>query len=149
MGRVHAQAQIDAGRWNHNIRCHPYLLAALPERCERALDVGCGEGILARKLRTRVAQVCAIDIDERSIESARRHDPAGEIDYLLGDFLTYPFRPTSYDFVVSVAALNHMDPETALKRMRNLLQPRGTLAIVGMARTSTRATSPATQPRPS
>jgi SAM-dependent methyltransferase len=106
----------------------------LPAGCERALDVGCGEGILARKLRRHVPHVFAIDIDETSIALARQQDPAAEIDYLLGDFLTFPFRRDSFDFIVSVAALHHMDAAAALQRMRELLRPGGTLAVLGLPR---------------
>jgi ubiquinone/menaquinone biosynthesis C-methylase UbiE len=121
-------------RWNRNIHYHPHLLAALPDRCERALDIGCGEGTLARTLRQRVSHVSAIDVDENSIELARQQDPVGDIEYLLGDFLTYPFEATSFDFIVSVAALHHMDATVALQRMRELLRRGGTLAILGLPR---------------
>ncbi len=36
-----------SGRWSHNIHYHPLILSAVPAGCERALEVGCGEGILA------------------------------------------------------------------------------------------------------
>jgi hypothetical protein len=36
-----------ARRWNHNLDYHPLILDAVPEGCQRALDVGCGAGILA------------------------------------------------------------------------------------------------------
>ncbi len=35
-------------RWNHNIQYHRLVLAAVPPGCQRVLDVGCGEGMLAR-----------------------------------------------------------------------------------------------------
>src|SRR6266511_5096913 len=123
-------------RWNHNIHYHPLLLAAMPERCERALDVGCGEGTLARKLRRAAGHVTAIDADEASIALARAHQPAAGIDYLLGDFRTFAFDPASFDFVVCVAALHHMDAAAALERMAGLLRPGGALAILGLARSS-------------
>jgi ubiquinone/menaquinone biosynthesis C-methylase UbiE len=134
MERARADAAIEGGRWNHNTHYHPLLLRALPRGCERALDVGCGEGILARELRQRVPHVSAIDIDENSLEIARQQDPAAQIDYLLGDFLTLQFQPASFDFVVSVAALHHIDAAAALKRMRELLRPGGTLAVLGLPR---------------
>jgi SAM-dependent methyltransferase len=40
----------------------------------------------------------------------------------------------SFDLIVSVATLHHMDAGAALTRMRALLRPGGTLAIVGLAR---------------
>lgn len=131
---VRADASTVTARWNHNIHYHSRLLAAVPERCERALDVGCGEGVFARKLRQRVSHVFAIDIDENSIDLARQQNPANDIEYLLGDFLTYPFRPASFDFIVSVASLHHMDAAVALQRMRELLRRGGTLAILGLPR---------------
>ena len=121
-------------RWNHNIHYHAVVLRALRGPRERALDIGCGEGILARKLSQRVRHVVALDADAPSIELARQGDPAPEIEYLLGDFVTYPFAPGSFDFVACVAALHHMDEPEALRRMRELLRPGGTLAAVGLAR---------------
>jgi SAM-dependent methyltransferase len=124
----------DPARWNHNIHYHPILLAAVPPGCGRALDVGCGEGTLTRKLRPLVHQLTAIDRDERMLELAARHPCGGHIEYVRGDFLTYPFEPASFAFITCVAALHHMDSATALVRMRALLEPGGTLAVVGLVR---------------
>ena len=44
-------------RWNHNVHYYRLVLAAVPPGCERALDVGCGEGMLARQLAGRVRHV--------------------------------------------------------------------------------------------
>jgi SAM-dependent methyltransferase len=123
-----------ARRWNHNLHYHPLILGAVPEGCQRALDVGCGEGILARELRRIVPHVAAIDLHQPSILLARRQDAGAGIDYLVGDFLTYRFEPASFDLVASVAALHHMDARVALSRMCNLLRPGGRLAIIGLAR---------------
>ena len=124
----------ETARWNHNIHYHPVILNAVPEGARRALDVGCGDGTLARQLRDVVPEVVAIDLDPPSIELARAAPSHADIDYLLGDFLAHPFGPASFDLVASVAALHHMDAAAALARMRELLRPGGTLAIVGLAR---------------
>ncbi len=96
---------MDAARWNHNIHYHPLILrAAARSGCRRALDVGCGEGILARELRRLVPHVSAIDVDEPSVDLARGHaDADSDVDYIIGDFLSYPFPPGSFDLVASVA----------------------------------------------
>jgi ubiquinone/menaquinone biosynthesis C-methylase UbiE len=120
--------------WNHNTHYHPLILGAVPAGCGRALDVGCGGGTLARKLRRVVPHVTAIDVDAASIERARRADGSSDVEYVLGDALTHPFAPASFDLVVSVAALHHMDATAALDRMRRLLRPGGVLAVVGLAR---------------
>ncbi|GAA5086999.1 SAM-dependent methyltransferase [Thermocatellispora tengchongensis] len=122
----------DGKRWNHNIHYHPRILRAIPDGARRALDVGCGEGMLARGLRLTVPHVTGIDLDATGIGLAREH--RDDIDYILGDFLTHPFEPASFDVIASVATLHHMDAATGLARMRDLLRPGGVLAVVGLAR---------------
>src|SRR5579864_2832341 len=95
--------------WNHNIHYHPLVLRALPQRCERALDVGCGRGLLARKLAAHCAHVVAIDPDVRTLEYARSLDDGnGRIEYVMGDVLKYPFALESFDFITAVATLHHL-----------------------------------------
>lgn len=122
----------DDGRWNHNIEYQRVILEAVPAGARRALDVGCGEGILARALRTRAAHVTGIDAHPPSLALARAEGADG-IDYVCGDFLTHPLEPASFDFIGCVAALHHMDAEAALTRMTELLRPGGSLGIVGLA----------------
>lgn len=45
--------RLRAERWNHNLHYHSVILNAVPDGTTRALDVGCGEGTLARQLETR------------------------------------------------------------------------------------------------
>lgn len=121
-------------RWNHNVHYYPLVLGAVPPGCQRALDVGCGEGMLARQLACRVPQVVGIDQDAASIELARRQGPDGRAEFVRGDFLAHPFPPASFGLITCVAALHHMDAAAALARMGELLVPGGSLVIVGLAR---------------
>jgi SAM-dependent methyltransferase len=118
-------------RWNHNIHYHPRILDAVPPGAERALDVGCGEGMLSRELRRTVPHVTGIDLDEPSLDQARAE--SDDIDYVHGDFLTHPLELSSYDVVASVATLHHVDARAGLTRMAELLRPGGVLAIIGLA----------------
>jgi SAM-dependent methyltransferase len=122
------------GEWNHNIHYHPAVLAAVPAGARQALDVGCGDGRLARRLREVVPHVTALDLDEPTLQGARAADDGLGIDYVLGDFRTRQFEPGSFDFVCSIAALHHMDAAAGLRRMAELLRPGGRLAVVGLAR---------------
>jgi hypothetical protein len=36
-----------AGNWNHNVHYQPVVLQAVPAGCGAALEVGCGDGLLA------------------------------------------------------------------------------------------------------
>jgi len=125
----------ESERWNHNIHYHRLILDSVPAGARAALEVGCGEGMLARRLCRIVPNVVAIDVDQSSLDLARAQVmPGANIDYVCGDFLTYPFVPSSFDVIGSVATLHHMDAAAALGRMRDLLRPGGTLVIVGLAR---------------
>ena len=110
------------------------LLDALPARCDRVLDVGCGEGTLARKLATRVANVVALDVDEPVLQRARAANNSARIEYVYGDLLTCDCAHASFDAVVSVAMLHHVDQRAALQRMADLVRPGGVVAAVGLAR---------------
>jgi SAM-dependent methyltransferase len=122
------------GRWNHNTHYYPLILDAVPHGAMRALDVGCGEGMLARELRQRVPDVVGIDLDQASIDLAEAQNANDRVHYVRGDFLLYPFELASFDLVATVATLHHVDAVAALSRIRDLLKPGGVLCAVGLAR---------------
>ena len=118
--------------WNHNVHYQPVILNAVPPGCQDALDVGCGDGMLAGRLAERCARVTGIDRDARMIALARSsHD--GRATFIEDDFLAHPFEPASFDFVCANTSLHHMDFGAALTAMARLLRPGGRLAVVGIA----------------
>ncbi|MEV4297568.1 class I SAM-dependent methyltransferase [Microbispora rosea] len=121
--------------WNTNVARHPGILRAVPEGCGDALDVGCGDGLLARKLTGRAKRVTGVDRSPEMIARARELSGGRpELTFVEGDFLTAALPSEEYDFVCSVSAIHHMDFDAALARMRALLRPGGTLVVVGLAR---------------
>lgn len=120
------------GRWDHNIHYHRLLLAAVPTACERALDVGCGDGAFASELADLAGHVDGIDLSEETIalgEQSLRDVP--NITLQVGDFMKEEF-DAEYDFISAIASLHHMPFDRALNKMKNLLRPGGTLAILGL-----------------
>ena len=125
-------------RWNHNIHYFNALLDEVPAGAISGLDIGCGDGMLARRLRERVERVVGIDLDRDQILLARStaaSERARRVDYVHGDVMTYRF-DERFDVVVSVATLHHLDTEPALRRMADLVAPGGVLAIEGLARST-------------
>lgn len=78
----------DAGNLFHRRLVEPSILQLLELRLgENVLDIGCGNGVLSRRLARDGAQVTALDFSEEMIRLAReRGTPAGEaIQYELID----------------------------------------------------------------
>jgi len=121
--------------WNHNVHYQPLILAAVPPRCGTALEVGCGDGMLAAKLAVRCEQVTGIDLDRRMIALARERCAASgpSATFVQADFLAYPFNDASCDFACANTSLHHMDFAAALAQMARILRPGGRLAVVGLA----------------
>jgi SAM-dependent methyltransferase len=121
------------GYWNHNVHYQPVILGAVPAPCARALEVGCGDGLLARRLAERCAEVTAIDRDTRMIARARERTAPGRVTFIEADYLAYPAVGESFDFACANTSLHHMDFQQALAAMVRALRPGGRLAVVGLA----------------
>jgi ubiquinone/menaquinone biosynthesis C-methylase UbiE len=125
-----------AGYWNHNLHYQPVILRAVPPGCGAALEVGCGDGLLASRLAERCAEVTAIDQDARMTALARSRAQVaspGRVTVVEADFLAYPVADASFDFACANTALHHMDFAAALAAMARALRPGGRLAVVGLA----------------
>jgi ubiquinone/menaquinone biosynthesis C-methylase UbiE len=124
--------------WNHNIHYHDLVLRAVPAGCKRALDVGCGQGVLARRLAQHCGELVAIDIDQDALNRAISADnPKVRVTYLQGDVMTHEFPHASFDLITAVATLHHLPLKPALVRFKSLLRPGGVLAVIGLYRNST------------
>src|SRR5581483_11107136 len=126
-------AQTQPGYWNHNIHYQPVILDAVPDGCGAALEVGCGDGLLAQRLAARAAAVTAIDADAGMIALARERTSASHVRFVHADFLACPIEAASFDFACANTALHHMDFAAALRAMARALRPGGRLAVVGLA----------------
>jgi ubiquinone/menaquinone biosynthesis C-methylase UbiE len=125
-----------AGYWNHNVHYQPVILRAVPPGCGAALEIGCGDGLLASRLAERCAEVTAIDQDAEMIALARSRAQAtgpGRVTVVEADYLAYPVADASFDFACSNTSLHHMDFAAALAAMARALRPGGRLAVVGLA----------------
>ncbi|MFF1836978.1 methyltransferase domain-containing protein [Streptomyces sp. NPDC058231] len=111
------------------------LLARLPEPLagQRVLDLGCGEGIIARAAAARGAAVVGIDSSPRMIENARnaeRGRPSG-IRFSVDDGCTLATIATnSVEWVTAGLSLNNVpNLDAALSAVRRVLVPGGLLVF--------------------
>jgi SAM-dependent methyltransferase len=122
------------GKWNHNTHYYPLALEAVP--CRRALDVGCGDGLLLRLLAPHCNEVVGVDPWADLAVSATRD--LANVEVRNGDFLETDLAAQSFDLVTSIAAIHHMDFDRALTKMASLVRPGGRLVVVSIADYSNR-----------
>ena len=102
---------------------------------ERALDVACGTGIVARRAADVVGpdgSVVGLDVNEDMLEVARETSAESDttIEWRQGDAAEMPFSDGSFDVAFCQQALQFLaDPAAALREMRRVLGPDGRLAV--------------------
>ncbi len=102
------------------------MAAASLAGCEDVLDVGAGEGQLARVAAEDVGarRVVGVDPVWAQLQTARRR--GGGPRYVRATAGALPFRPASFDAVVACLVFEHIDDaETALTEVGRVLRPGG------------------------
>jgi SAM-dependent methyltransferase len=99
-------------------------------RGKRVLLYGCGPANDARELLDAGAvSVAGIDISDAEIDEAwrqaREHGYADKVDFRVGDAHDTGFADDSFDLIVGLAILHHLDVPRGLAELRRILAPGG------------------------
>jgi ubiquinone/menaquinone biosynthesis C-methylase UbiE len=100
-------------RWVANL---DRVLGRVGEPVERALEVGCGEGVIADRLHHRFGEVVALDLPDAGLRAdwRRYHGPR----FLHANAHQLPFGDDQFDVVVAAEVLEHLpDPVSGLQEM--------------------------------
>ena len=101
----------------------------------RALEVGCGPGLMQLRLRRHIGRLWGMDLSlgclaQAGQAGARAGDPSGLV---AGDGQHAPFAGGSFDLVFAVCVLHHVPPgarrDAVVAEMARLLRPGGLVAI--------------------
>jgi ubiquinone/menaquinone biosynthesis C-methylase UbiE len=113
--------KLDHAFWRLNL---PTLLSLLPAPGERAVDVGCGEGRVARTMKERGYHVIGIESSQTLAAAAREADPDLLVE--VADAEAMPFPDDHFDLAIASLSLMNMDNMPAVvTEIARVLQPGG------------------------
>ena len=94
----------------------------VPAPGERTLEIGSGEGRVARDLKARRHEVIGVEASPTLVAAAQAVDTTGE--YLLGDAAALPFEDGSFDLAIAYNSLMDIDDMTgAVREAWRVLRP--------------------------
>jgi len=104
------------------------LAAALAAGAERVLDLGTGEGQMARMLQADGAQVVGIDVAASQIDEAVRR--GGGVTYLRSSVAGLPFAAASFDLAIACLVFEHIDDlDESLAEVARVVEPGGRFVL--------------------
>lgn len=92
----------------------------------KVLDVGCGAGFLSNDLGLKNFDVTGIDLSKESLHIARSFDTTKKVKYQHANAYALPFRDGSFDAVVAMDILEHVeDPAKLIEEASRVLRQGG------------------------
>lgn len=116
------------GRYSSQLSA-PFCDVAGVAAGQRAIDVGCGPGVLTAELVTRLGpdSVAAVDPSAPFVEAARERNPG--VDVRLAPAEELPFPDASFDAALAQLVVQFMtDPAAGVAEMRRVTRPGGVVA---------------------
>ena len=101
-----------------------------PSASVRALDFGCGTGILGALVMPHVGSVTGIDVSSGLLEVAARQNPDARYQHYDGGAI--PYKEGSFDLAFASCVFHHIEPDeraAAASELARVLRPGGVLAI--------------------
>jgi len=95
---------------------------------KRLLDLGCGTGIAMTELESAGYSVVGLDYSAEALRFSRSRNTGAEL--LQGDAARLPFADASFDVVVSLDVMEHVEDDVAMAaEIRRVLKPGGSAVI--------------------
>jgi 2-polyprenyl-3-methyl-5-hydroxy-6-metoxy-1,4-benzoquinol methylase len=125
-------------RYRYQRRKYEVLASLLPERrFSRALDLGCGVGLMCRHLAARADAVLGVDIAPSAIKQAATHNAdLPQVSYACHDITALPESlDGGFDLVVVADVLYYLSPlpdallKAMAQRVARLLRPGGMVLL--------------------
>ena len=95
----------------------------------RVLELGCGTGLVSRRIAESCKELIAIDISDELLAVAKEKSSKSNIQYLMQDIHAASFEENSFDAVIGSSILHHLEINRALREIYRLLKPGGHIAF--------------------
>lgn len=103
---------------------------------ERALDVACGPGTLARIFSRSVKQICGLDLTPAMLNRAKQAAVEEKIENfqpVCGNALGMPFRDSAFDLVITSYSIHHIpDASATFREFKRVLRHSGKIGLIDM-----------------
>ncbi|MBI1762635.1 MAG: class I SAM-dependent methyltransferase [Acidobacteria bacterium] len=104
-----------------------WLAEYVPPAGQRVYDVGCGTGALLESLQRRDYWVAGSDLRAEGLQAVKQNLPA--VRLVQADATQLPWQSESFDTVLLLDVLEHVNDCAALRELYRILQPGGRLIL--------------------
>jgi len=100
---------------------------------DRVLDIGCGDGSISLPLLPRCKQLTLLDLSTKMLDLACKKIPGDRLDdveLINGSFIGSNLRPQSFDLILCVGVLAHVDsPAAVIAEIARLAKPGASIIL--------------------
>lgn len=112
-----------------------YLVESGRVKPSETLDLCCGAGTNPIYLAEKGFDITALDISDRAVELAmeKAHQSRVRVNFLIGDFVSLPFKDEEYEFVFDFGCFHHVETANRvafIEGVHRVLEPGGTYLMV-------------------
>ena len=115
-----------AGKLRWQKRCDMFR-DFLGTSSQHVLEVGCGTGLFTQELADSPNNIVSIDISPELIELAQKRVKHSNVTFRAADACDTGFSDQTFDAIVGISVLHHLECDDALGEFSRLLKPSGKL----------------------
>ena len=111
-------------------RLHQSISKHVPKKLQLILDVGCGNGWVAKNFLSKEKKVVSMDISLQNPVKVLKENPAENHAAVVADAYYLPFKKNSFDMVIASEIIEHVsDPKAFISKLMEAVKPGGKLII--------------------
>jgi 2-polyprenyl-3-methyl-5-hydroxy-6-metoxy-1,4-benzoquinol methylase/uncharacterized protein YbaR (Trm112 family) len=111
-------------------RLNQAIIHRIPEKAELILDVGCGNGWVAKHFLSRGKKVISMDISVTNPVKVLKENPGENHAAIVADAYHLPFKKNTFEAIIASEIMEHVyDPKLFITNLMEVLKPGGRLII--------------------